>query len=265
MVAGAPVTVPLTELLVAETFVPMLQLFGRQEAEIATAPGATPLTFAPVLVPAAAATEDCVEVQVKLGKVVTGAPVLSVTVTVSARLAPVAIVKCVVSSGATGLLTETVIVFTRHCVNTAGALVTGVTFPIEAVMLVCPGCTAVAVAWSVWPVSPVAGMVATEEVWLVQLKVPTDGVISVPPLNACALNTCVPASATHAGAVGVIVTLVIGRWMLITTVGLVTPPADAVTLEVITVVAVTPATGVHTTGVVRLSHVPAQSNPFCVI
>ena len=100
---------------------------------------------------------------------------------------------------------------TRHCVNTAGALAIGVMFPIDAVMLVCPGCTAVAVAWSVWPVSPLAGMVATEAFWLLQLKVPTEVVISVPPLNACALKICVPASATHAGAVGVMVTLVIVR------------------------------------------------------
>src|SRR3954469_24622536 len=51
VVPGVPVTVPLTRLLVRFAFVPILQLFGRHEAEIPTVPAATPATFAPVLVP----------------------------------------------------------------------------------------------------------------------------------------------------------------------------------------------------------------------
>ena len=45
-----------------------------------------------------------------------------------------------------GVPTETVIVFTRHCSNTTGVLAIGDTVPIEAMMLLSPGCTAVAVA-----------------------------------------------------------------------------------------------------------------------
>ena len=89
-VPGVPVTVPVTELLVTVVFVPMLQLFGTQEAEIPTTPGATPFTVPWPFTPAIA---SCEVFQVNAGSVVNVVPAVSFTTTVKARVLPVATVK----------------------------------------------------------------------------------------------------------------------------------------------------------------------------
>jgi hypothetical protein len=71
-VGAVPVMVPVTRLLVIGEFVPMLQLFGRQEADIPTVPAATALTVAPVLVPPTVATAGCVLFHINAGNVVSG-------------------------------------------------------------------------------------------------------------------------------------------------------------------------------------------------
>src|SRR5882672_11161710 len=78
VVLGVPVTVPLTRLLVTFALVPILQLFGRHDAEMPTAPTATPLTV-PVLL--TVATEGWGVFQFSVGNVVSGVLVLSVVVT----------------------------------------------------------------------------------------------------------------------------------------------------------------------------------------
>src|SRR3954471_5402756 len=89
-VGAVPVTVPLTRLLVTMTFVPLLQLFGRHDAEMPTTPGAIPFTDPVLPTPA---IEGWVEFQLKLGRVVRVAPLVSFTVTIIARVAAVAISK----------------------------------------------------------------------------------------------------------------------------------------------------------------------------
>src|SRR5437868_8210595 len=67
LVLAVPVIVPVTRLLVTVACVPMLQLSGRQEAEMPTVPGETEVTLP---IPLTLATAGWVAFQVNEGRVV---------------------------------------------------------------------------------------------------------------------------------------------------------------------------------------------------